>query len=128
MSQFRKDDVNGQSCQWSSAGTWTGSHKVAVETPPNYQLQSNRMVMVVTQSDIAAEESLVVDVSIPRNGNIRRNEHEKLEKTQGLEKAWNVKATVVPEVIDALGAGPPNRRSGYNRFLETHQSRKVQGY
>ncbi|KAK7879105.1 hypothetical protein WMY93_034112 [Mugilogobius chulae] len=41
----------------------------------------------------------------------RRKEHEKLEKYQGLreelEKAWKVKATVVPVVIGALGAVTP---------------------
>ncbi|KAK7925436.1 hypothetical protein WMY93_007746 [Mugilogobius chulae] len=45
------------------------------------------------------------------DGNIRRKEHEKLEKYQGLreelEKAWKVKATVVPVVIGALGAVTP---------------------
>ncbi|KAK7882191.1 hypothetical protein WMY93_028365 [Mugilogobius chulae] len=49
---------------------------------------------------------VVVDVAKPSNGNIRRKEHEKLEKYQGLreelEKARKVKATVVPVVICAV--------------------------
>ncbi|KAK7877660.1 hypothetical protein WMY93_031672 [Mugilogobius chulae] len=53
--------------------------------------------------DKEQRRAVVVDVSIPSDGNIRRKEHEKLEKYQGLreelEKAWKVKATVVPVVI-----------------------------
>ena len=52
--------------------------------------------------------AVVVDVAIPSNGNIRKKEHEKLEKYQGLkeelEKMWSVKAAVVPIVIRALEA------------------------
>ncbi|XP_051929435.1 uncharacterized protein LOC127605701 [Hippocampus zosterae] len=43
--------------------------------------------------------------------NIRKKEHEKLEKYQGLreelERAWKVKVTVVPVVVGALGAVTP---------------------
>ncbi|KAK7886230.1 hypothetical protein WMY93_025851 [Mugilogobius chulae] len=55
--------------------------------------------------DKEQRRAVVVDVVIPSDGNIRRKEHEKLEKYQGLreelEKAWKVKATVVPVVIAA---------------------------
>ncbi|XP_055362142.1 uncharacterized protein LOC129603668 [Betta splendens] len=96
------------------------------ETPPkvvenerakilwDFQIQTDRMVMA-NQPDIVVvdkEQSkvVVVDVAIPSDGNIRKKEHEKLEKYQGLreelEKAWKVKATVV--VIGALGVVTPN--------------------
>ena len=52
-----------------------------------------------------------MDVAIPSDSNIREEEHEELEKYQGLkeelEKAWKVKATVVPVVIGTLGAVTP---------------------
>ncbi|KAK7886240.1 hypothetical protein WMY93_025861 [Mugilogobius chulae] len=97
------------------------------ETPPKvvendrakilwvFQIQTDRMVMA-NQPDIVVVDKeqrrpVVVDVAIPSDGNIRRKEHEKLEKYQGLreelEKAWKVKATVVPVVIGALGAMNP---------------------
>ncbi|KAK7930437.1 hypothetical protein WMY93_006832 [Mugilogobius chulae] len=97
------------------------------ETPPkvvendrakilwDFQIQTDRMVMA-NQPDIVVVDkeqrrAVVVDVAIPSDGNIRRKEHEKLEKYQGLreelEKAWKVKATVVPVVIGALGAVTP---------------------
>ena len=50
----------------------------------------------------------MVDVAIPRDSNIRKMEHKKLEKCQGLkeelERMWGVKASVVPRVIGAHGA------------------------
>uniref|UniRef100_A0A8C7WQN1 Rho-related GTP-binding protein RhoG n=1 Tax=Oryzias sinensis TaxID=183150 RepID=A0A8C7WQN1_9TELE len=56
-------------------------------------------------------KAVVVDVAVPSNGNIRKKEHEKQEKYQGLieelEKAWNVKVTVVPVVNGALWAVTP---------------------
>ncbi|XP_055368940.1 uncharacterized protein LOC129604854 [Betta splendens] len=81
------------------------------ETPPkvvdnerakilwDFQIQTDRMVMA-NQPDIVVvdkeqSKAVVVDVAIPSNGNIRKKEHEKLEKYQGLreklEKAWKVK-------------------------------------
>ncbi|KAK7895269.1 hypothetical protein WMY93_020594 [Mugilogobius chulae] len=97
------------------------------ETPPkvvendrakilwDFQIQTDRMVMnqpdIVVVVDKEQRRAVVVDVAIPSDGNIRRKEHEKLEKYQGLreelEKAWKVKATVVPVVIGALGAVTP---------------------
>ena len=50
----------------------------------------------------------MIDVAIPSDSNIKKKEHEKIEKYQGLkeelERMWGVKATVVPVVIGALGA------------------------
>ncbi|TWW59227.1 hypothetical protein D4764_06G0007570 [Takifugu flavidus] len=54
---------------------------------------------------------VVIDVAIPSDSNIRKKEHEKLEKYQGLkeeiERMWGMKATVVPVVIGTLGAVAP---------------------
>lgn len=48
----------------------------------------------------------MIDVVIPSNTNIRKKEHEKLEKYQWLNeelvKMWKVKAPVVPLVIRVL--------------------------
>ncbi|KAI3358058.1 hypothetical protein L3Q82_002967 [Scortum barcoo] len=50
----------------------------------------------------------MIDLAILSDSNIRKKEHRKLEKHQGLkeelEKMWGVKATAVPVVIRALGA------------------------
>ncbi|XP_024121103.1 uncharacterized protein LOC112142083 [Oryzias melastigma] len=103
---------------------WTGNPKVKWETPQkvlenerakilmDFQIQTDRMVME-NQPDIVVvdkeqRKAVVVDVAVPSHGNIKKKEHEKLEKYQGLreelEKAWKVKVTVVPVVIGALGA------------------------
>lgn len=93
------------------------------ETPPkvvendrakilwDFQIQTDRMVMA-NQPDIVVVDkkqsrAVVVDIAIPSDGNIRKKEHEKLEKYQGLkeelERAWKVKASVVPVVIGHSG-------------------------
>ncbi len=73
-------------------------------------------MVMANQPDIVVvdkeqRKAVVVDIAIPSDCNIRKKEHEKLEKYQGLreelEKAWRVKATVVPVVIGALGAVTP---------------------
>ena len=97
------------------------------ETPPkviendrakilwDFQIQTDRMVMA-NQPDIVVidkeqRKAVVVDIAIPSDCNIRKKEHEKVEKYQGLkeelERAWKVKASVVPVVIGALGAVTP---------------------
>uniref|UniRef100_A0A3B5PPD0 Reverse transcriptase domain-containing protein n=1 Tax=Xiphophorus maculatus TaxID=8083 RepID=A0A3B5PPD0_XIPMA len=97
------------------------------ETPPkvaenarakilwDFQIQTDKMVMA-NQPDIVVvdkqqRKAVVIDVAIPSDCNIRKKEHEKLEKYQGLreelERAWKVKTTVVPVVIGALGAVTP---------------------
>ncbi|KAM9816571.1 carbohydrate sulfotransferase 6 isoform X4 [Syngnathus typhle] len=81
----------------------------------DFQIQTDKMVMA-NQPDIVVvdkqqKKAVVVDIAIPSDGNIRKKELEKLEKYQGLkeelEKAWKVKASVVPVVIGALGAVTP---------------------
>ncbi|XP_051911362.1 uncharacterized protein LOC127593748 [Hippocampus zosterae] len=97
------------------------------ETPPkvvennrakilwDFLIQTDKMVMA-NQPDIVIidkgqRKAVVVDVAVPSDGNIRKKEHEKLEKYQGLreelERAWKVKVTVVPVVVGALGAVTP---------------------
>uniref|UniRef100_A0A3P9HPM2 Gypsy retrotransposon integrase-like protein 1 n=1 Tax=Oryzias latipes TaxID=8090 RepID=A0A3P9HPM2_ORYLA len=87
---------------------WTGNPKVKIgntsegagnERAKNlwdFQIQTDRMVMA-NQPDIVAvdkeqRKDVVVDVAVPSEGNIRKKEHENLEKYQGLreelEKAW----------------------------------------
>uniref|UniRef100_A0A8C8DT49 Uncharacterized protein n=1 Tax=Oryzias sinensis TaxID=183150 RepID=A0A8C8DT49_9TELE len=61
--------------------------------------------------DIILWSSAAKAVILADDGNIRKKEHEKLEKYQRLreelEKAWKVKVTVVTVVIGALGAVTP---------------------
>ncbi|TWW67366.1 hypothetical protein D4764_02G0004070 [Takifugu flavidus] len=98
------------------------------ETPPkvvenkqakilwDFQIQTDKM-MVTNQPDIVMVDKhqktvVVIDVAIPSDSNIRKKEHEKLEKYQGLkeeiERMWGMKATVVLVVIGTLGAVTPN--------------------
>ncbi|TWW53461.1 uncharacterized protein LOC130519722 [Takifugu flavidus] len=98
------------------------------ETPPkvveneqakilwDFQIQTDKMV-VANQPDIVVVDKhqktvVVIDVAIPNDGNIRKKEHEKLEKYRGLkeemERMWGMKAPVVPVVIGTLGAVTPN--------------------
>ncbi len=81
----------------------------------DFKIQTDKLVMA-NQPDIVLidkqqKKALVIDVAIPSDSNIRKKEHEKLEKYQGLkeelEKMWKVRATVVPVVIGALGAVTP---------------------
>uniref|UniRef100_A0A3B3BB75 Cadherin domain-containing protein n=1 Tax=Oryzias melastigma TaxID=30732 RepID=A0A3B3BB75_ORYME len=69
-------------------------------------LISNQPDIVVVARE--QRRAVVVAVAVPSGDKIKRKEHEKLEKYQGLreelEKGWKVKVTVVPVVIGALGA------------------------
>ena len=73
---------------------------------------------------------VVVDVAIPSDYNIRKKEHEKLEKYQGLreelEKTWKVKTTVVPVVIGALGAVTPKLEQWLKQIPGTTSDISVQ--
>lgn len=64
--------------------------------------------MVVDNQRKKAE---VADIAIPTDSNIRKKEHEKLEKYQGLrgelDEISKVKGTVVPIVIRVLWAVTP---------------------
>ena len=65
----------------------------------DFQLQADKLMMA-NQPDVVVVDkrqrtAVVEDVAIPRDGNIRKKEHEKLEKYQELEKMWSVKAAVV---------------------------------
>ncbi|CAI5667744.1 unnamed protein product [Oreochromis niloticus] len=70
-------------------------------------------MVVANQPDIVVVDkqektAVVIDVAVPNDSNIRKKEHEKLEKYQGLreelEKMWREKVTVV---IGALGGVTP---------------------
>ncbi len=67
---------------------------------------ANQSDIVLT--DTQRKKAVLTDVAIPSDSKIRKKEHQKLEKYQGLkkelEKMSGVKATVVPVVIGALGA------------------------
>ncbi|TWW74438.1 hypothetical protein D4764_14G0004410 [Takifugu flavidus] len=80
------------------------------ETPPkvlenkqakilwDFQIQTDKIVVV----DKHRKTVVVIDVAIASDSNIRKKEHEKLEKYQVLkeemERMWGMNATVVPEV------------------------------
>uniref|UniRef100_A0A087XGF1 Reverse transcriptase zinc-binding domain-containing protein n=2 Tax=Poecilia formosa TaxID=48698 RepID=A0A087XGF1_POEFO len=100
----------------------------------DFQIQTDKMVMA-NQPDIVVvdkeqRKAVVVDVAIPSDHNIRKKEHEKLEKYQGLreelEKAWKVKTTVVPVVIGALGAVTPKLEQWLKQIPGTTSDISVQ--
>ena len=61
--------------------------------------------------DKAQKTASIIDIAVPNDSNIASKEKEKVEKYQPLreeiERCWNVKATVTPIVIGALGAVTP---------------------
>ena len=70
---------------------------------------ANRPDIVIVDKE--KKTATVIDVAVPSDCNIRKKEHEKIDKYQGLreemEKMWKVKVKVVPIVIGALGAVAP---------------------
>ncbi|TWW76591.1 hypothetical protein D4764_13G0012530 [Takifugu flavidus] len=98
------------------------------ETPPkvlenkqakilwDFQIQTDKMVVANQPDTLVVGKHRktvgVIDVAIPSDSNIRKKEHAKLEKYQGLkeemERMWGMKATVVPVVIGTLGVVTPN--------------------
>ena len=75
-------------------------------------LMANQLDIVV--ADKRDKKAVLVDVPIPSDSNIRKEEHKKFEKYKGLkeelERKWAVKGSVVPVVIGALGAVTPKLR------------------
>ena len=69
-------------------------------------------------------------MAIPADANIRKEEHEKLEKYQGLkeqlERMWKVKASVVPVVVGALGAVTPKLGEWLQQIPGTTSETSVQ--
>ena len=69
----------------------------------DFQIQTEELVMANQPELVLVDKhhktAVVIDVVIPSDSNIRKKEHEKLEKYQGLkeelEKMWVVKAAVV---------------------------------
>ena len=77
-----------------------------------FQIQSvvaNQPYIVIANK--LDKKAAVVVVAFPSDSNIRKKENKKFENYQGLkqelERMWGVKASVVPEVICALGAVSP---------------------
>ncbi len=77
----------------------------------DFQVQTDEMVVAnqpnIVIVDKQQKKAVVINVVIPSDSNIKKKEHEKLEKYQGLkeelEKMWGVKPTVVLVVIGAFG-------------------------
>ena len=77
------------------------------------QIQTDNMVMVnqpdIVFSDKQQRKVVLIDVAIPCNSNIRKKEHDKLKKYQGLkeelEMMSGVETTVLPVVLGAVAAG-----------------------
>ncbi|TWW62748.1 hypothetical protein D4764_04G0013950 [Takifugu flavidus] len=116
------------------------------ETPPkvvenkqakilwDFQIQTDKMVVANQPDRVVVDKHrktvVVIDVAIPSDSNIRKKEHEKLEKYQGLkeemERMWGIKATVVPVVIGTLGAVTPNLSRWFQQIPGTTSEISVQ--
>lgn len=61
----------------------------------DFQIETDKMLILVDKED---KKAVVADVAVPRDGNIRKKEHDKLDKYLGLkeklENIWKVKVTV----------------------------------
>ena len=73
-------------------------------------IQARRPDVVVVDSD--KKTCNIIDIAVPGDAGIVEKEKEKVEKNQDLRREvarlWNVKAKVVPIVVEALGAVTPN--------------------
>ena len=74
--------------------------------------------------DYNQQKGIILDVAIPADINIATKEQEKVVKYQQLrlelEKLWNVKFTIIPIVVGALGSFTPNLLSNLKQLPGTH--------
>ena len=72
----------------------------------DHRIEPNRPDLVVVDKDQSVCQ--LIDVAIPGDAKVESKEKEKIKKYQDLarkiKKMWNVKTTVIPIVIGALGA------------------------
>ena len=77
-------------------------------------IEARRLDMVVI--DKAKNHCQIIDFAVPYDSRVEQKELEKKEKYQDLarelKKIWNMKATVTPVVIGALGAIPKKLKKG----------------
>ena len=68
-------------------------------------IKANRPDIIV--KDHKEKTCLLIDMTVPSNRNLSLKEYEKVSKYKDLEieiqKMWNLKVTIVPVVIGALG-------------------------
>ncbi|KAF1377421.1 hypothetical protein PFLUV_G00200640 [Perca fluviatilis] len=94
----------------------------------DFQIRTDKMMMANQPDILVVDKQLkkvvVIDVAIPSDSNIKKKEHEKLEKYQGLreelEEMWKLKVTVVPVVIGALRAVTPRLGQWPSKLQEQH--------
>ena len=100
----------------------------------NFSFQTDKQLLA-NQPDIVVVDReqkrvVVIDVAIPADANIRKKEHEKIEKYQGLkeqlEQMWKIKADVVPVVEGALGAVTPKLGEWLQQIPGTTSEASVQ--
>ena len=117
---------------------WAAPQKVAENNRAkvlwDFSFQTDKQVLA-NQPDIVVvdkeqKKAVVIDVAIPADANIRKKEHEKVEKYQGLkeqlEQMWKVKASVVPVVVGALGAVTPKLGEWLQQIPGTTSETSVQ--
>ena len=76
-------------------------------------LDPHNKLVIANQPDIVLvdrqeKKAVVVDTIVPSDSNIKKKEHKKYGKYQGLkeelERIWGIKAGLVPMVVGALQA------------------------
>ena len=72
------------------------------------QMPHNRPDIILI--DHQEKTGFIIDIAVPRDENIKDKEMEKIDKYQPLkielERLWEVRITVIPVVVRALGAMP----------------------
>ena len=85
-----------------------------MNTQTDHVIEARRPDMVVI--DKAKNHCQIKDFAIPYDSRVEQNELEKKGKYQDLarelKKFWNMKATVIPVIIGALGAIPKKLKKG----------------
>ena len=68
-----------------------------------------------------------VDFAVPTNHKVKIIESKKRDKSSNLtgelRKLWNIRVTVIPVIIGALGAVPQSLERGWKRWKSKDESR-----
>jgi hypothetical protein len=80
--------------------------------------------------DKEEKRATIIDIAVPNDYNIASKEKEKVEKYQPLreeiERCWQVRATVVPVVVGALGAITPAHQMWLSQLPSKQESHRLQ--
>ena len=91
-------------------------------------IQANRPDIIV--KDYTTKTCLLIDMSVPSDKNISVKEFDKLSKYKDLEieirKMWNLKTTIVPVIVGALGMIKKGTQAHLDKIPGHHSIQEIQ--